>query len=336
MSHLIETMFYVGETPWHGLGTALDEPPTIEEALELSGLDWQVSKIPTYFEITQKNAGGGTSCRDKETGHFVTVRNDKQSVLGNVGSKYTVLQNSEAFKPFEVILDYGFKLETAGSIDEGKKVWILAKSPEKYKIGDDAIDDYIMIYTSHDGSSGSCFRDVKIRVVCQNTLDASLSNRATAEYKLRHTSSIKERVDTLTNQLRERNGNVKKAIDEMNRFVEVDMTPEMLNLYIESVMPVLKNRHRESVPELGIWTRNKTLPVYEKITDLFYNGKGNKGKTLWDAYNAITEYHDHHKKHNTDWVKSTQFGQSGIDKRRAYQVANQIAKSSKTTQIGVS
>jgi|TARA_B100001094_G_C18184520_1_gene802922 phage/plasmid-like protein (TIGR03299 family) len=336
MSHLIDSMFYVGETPWHGLGTALDKPPTIEEALKLAGLNWNVSKVPTYYEITQNNLGGGTSCRDKETGHFVTIRDDKQSVLGNVGTKYEVLQNQEAFEPFKVILDYGFTLETAGSIDEGKKVWILAKTPEKYLVGDDAVDDYILMYTSHDGSSGSCFRDVYIRVVCNNTLQAGLGRGTSVEYKLRHTSSIHERVNELTTQLKERNGNVKLAMDEMNRMVDVDMTPEMLKLYIESVMPVLKNRHRESVPELGIWVRNKTKPVYDKITDLFYNGKGNKGRTVWDAYNAITEYHDHHKKHQSDWVKSTQFGQSNLDKRRAFLVASQIAKKSASTQIGVS
>ncbi len=324
--HAIESMFYVGETPWHGLGKPLNEPPTIKEALVQSGLNWSVNKIPTYFEVNQIN---------KETGHFVTVREDGQ-ILGNVGKKYTILQNNEAFEPFEVLLDYGFKLETAGSIDEGKKVWILAKTPENYLVGDDKIDDYVMLYNSHDGSSGNCMRDVKIRVVCQNTLNASLSNKATAEYKLRHTSSITQRVKELTQKLEERNGNVKEAIDKMNRFTDVDMTPDMLNLYIESVMPVLKNRHRESVPELGIWTRNKTKPVYDKITDLFYNGKGNNGKTLWDAYNAVTEYHDHHKKHQSDWVKSTQFGQSGIDKKRAYNIAVQIANNQKPTYIGVS
>ncbi len=66
-----------------------------------------------------------------------------------------------------MIADYGYTLETAGVIDGGKKVWILAKTPEEYQVGEDKILDYILMYTSHDGSSGSCFRDVDIRVVCQ-------------------------------------------------------------------------------------------------------------------------------------------------------------------------
>ena len=330
MAHLIENMFSVGQTPWHKLGTVLDNPPTIEEALELAGMDWEVSKVPTYFETIQKNSGGGTSCREVETGHFVTVRSDTGKPIGNVGKKYEVLQNRDDFKPFSVITDFGYTLETAGVIDGGKKVWILAKTPKEYMVGDDKILDYILFYTSHDGSSGNCFRDVEIRVVCNNTLTWALSGAKVADYKLRHTSSIKERVGELTASLKKRNGNVKQAISDMNRFVDTPMTPEMLDVYFEAVMPVLKNRHRESVPEMKIWVRNKAKPVYEKLVDLFYNGKGNKGETVWDAYNAVTEYHDSHKKHHTDWVKSTQFGQSSIDKRRAYYVAQRMSQNTST------
>lgn len=325
MAHLIENMFYVGEKPWHGLGTPLDESPTIEEALELAGMNWRVSKRPTYYETITTNLGGGTGVRERETGHFVTVRTDTGDPLGNVGTKYEVLDNIDAFRPFEVIADYGYTLETAGVIDMGKKVWILAKTPNTYKVGDDDIMDYILMYTSHDGSSGSCFRDVNIRVVCNNTLTWALSSKTQNEYKLRHTSSIKGRVEELTKNLETREGNVALAIGDMNRMTEVDMTPEMLKLYIETVMPWLKNRHKESVPELGIFVRNRAKPVYEKITDLFYNGAGNKGRTLWDAYNAITEYHDHAKNHK-DWVKGTQFGSSNRDKSRAFYVAGQMVK----------
>jgi len=320
MAHLIENMFYVGEKPWHGLGTPLDESPTIEEALELAGMNWRVSKRSTYFDRFE-----GNEMSRKETGHFVTVRTDTGEPLGNVGTKYEVLDNIDAFRPFEVIADYGYTLETAGVIDMGKKVWILAKTPNTYKVGDDDIMDYILMYTSHDGSSGSCFRDVNIRVVCNNTLTWALSSKTQNEYKLRHTSSIKGRVEELTKNLETREGNVALAIGDMNRMTEVDMTPEMLKLYIETVMPWLKNRHKESVPELGIFVRNRAKPVYEKITDLFYNGAGNKGRTLWDAYNAITEYHDHAKNHK-DWVKGTQFGSSNRDKSRAFYVAGQMVK----------
>tara|TARA_R100000655_G_scaffold56707_1_gene94851 strand:- start:9616 stop:10662 length:1047 start_codon:yes stop_codon:yes gene_type:complete len=345
MAHLIENMFYLGETPWHGLGTPLNQVPTIEEALELSGMNFEVRKLPTFYHWDMKF--GGTALEDDEelrklyeasnhhgkTGHFVTVRSDTGKPIGNVGKKYEVLQNRDAFAPFEVIQDYGYKLETAGVIDEGKKVWILAKTPDTFQVGDDMIQCFVLLYTSHDGSSGSCFRDTSMRVVCNNTLTWALGKKGGYEYKLRHTSSINSRMKELTDKLDEHQGNVAKAMDDMNRFVEVPMTSASLTMYIEAVMPWLRNRHKESIPEMGIFVRNRAKPTYEKITDLFYNGKGNKGETLWDAYNAITEYHDHEKNHK-DWVKGTQFGASHRDKMNAFRIATAMAKhSSNNTTI---
>ena len=326
MAHMIESMFYVGETPWHGLGTPLEKAPAIEDALELAGLNWKVEKKPTFYE-------DDFQFTKKETGHFVTVR-DNGTVLGNVGTKYEILQNVDAFAPFNVIQDYGYTLETAGSIDDGKRVWILAKTPDHYLVGDDKVLDYVLLYTSHDGSSGSCFRDVFIRVVCQNTLSASLSGNKTFEYKLRHTSSIKDRVTELTSKLQTRQGNIALAVDSMNSFVDVPMNEKDLDIYLDAVMPFLNNRHKESNKDLGILTRNKALPVYNSIKQSFYTGKGNKGETLWDAYNAITEYHDHIKSHKQDWVKATQFGASSRYKKQAFFVASQIANKHRKTIIG--
>ena len=327
MAHLIESMFYVGETPWHGHGVPLQDSPSIDEALELAGMDFTVTKVPTMYKartpITELNMNsmipGNEQYNYHETGHFVTIRSDTGKPIGNVGKKYEVLQNKDAFEPFRVISDYGFKLHTAGVIDEGKKVWILAKTPESYQVGDDMIQDFILMYTSHDGSSGSCFRDTPIRVVCNNTLELALSKNMNHQYNLRHTASINQRVKDLTNALEARKGNVAQAIDKMSRFHDYQMSPTELQYYVEAVMPWLKNRHKESIPEMGIFVRNRAKPVYETITDLFFNGKGNKGKTLWDAYNAITEYHDHHKNHK-DWVKGTQFGASQRDKANAYRI----------------
>ena len=39
MAANVETMFYVRETPWHGLGTRVMEAPGSEDALELAGLN---------------------------------------------------------------------------------------------------------------------------------------------------------------------------------------------------------------------------------------------------------------------------------------------------------
>ena len=44
MAHMVETMAYAGEVPWHGLGVQVEENLTPQEMLEVAGLNWQVEK----------------------------------------------------------------------------------------------------------------------------------------------------------------------------------------------------------------------------------------------------------------------------------------------------
>mgnify|MGYP002700480193 FL=1 len=316
----IDSMMYVGDTPWHQLGVKLDTPPTTKEALVQAGLDWKVIKEPTYYK---------RAYFEEPTGHYVTVRSDTNEVLGNVSERYEILQNKEAFEPFNVLLDYGFELETAGAIEEGKKIWVLAKSPDKFLVGDDRIQPYAFLYTSHDGSSSNCFRDTAIRIVCKNTLDFALSKDTKVKFNLKHTRNIKENVTNLSERLKESKGNIKNAIDDMNKMAEYKIGPYELDKYLETSIPYLATRHKESIPEMGIFTRNFAKPVYEKMVDNFYFGRGNKGKTLWDAYNAVTEYYTHDKDYK-DWVKTTQFGAPYKYKVNALKVANMMVDMSLT------
>ena len=312
----IDNMMYVGDTPWHKQGVRVDDAPTIEEALHYAKLNWEVIKEPTY--IYPNNGYGG-----KKTGHYVTLREDTHQILGNVSGKYGVLQNREAFEPFEPLLDMGFKLETAGSVQDGKKVWILAKSPENYKVGDDLIEQYVLLYTSHDGSAGSVFRPTGVRVVCYNTIELALSREAKWQYSLKHTSSIKDRIKNLTKIIGRSNGDFKAAINDMNNFGEIEINEDSLDLYLETVIPFLKDRNKESNPDMGIFVRNTALPVYNKIKDNFYNGIGNKGETLWDAYNAITQYYTHDKQYK-NWVRTTQFGAGYNYNVKAFKIAQKF------------
>jgi len=123
--HEIETVnnqastFSVREVPWHGLGTILDNPPTIEEAIKLAGLDWTVSMQPTYCKVDGN---------DVKLPNRAVVRSTDRKVLGVVGPTYEPLQNAAAFQFFQPVIDEGHvTLETAGSLKGGQRVWILAK-----------------------------------------------------------------------------------------------------------------------------------------------------------------------------------------------------------------
>ena len=123
----VETMFYVREKPWHGLGTEVQEAPTSADALIYAGLDW---------EVIQKN-----------------VYTDN-APLGIVSDRYKVVQNEDAFQFTDDLLGAGVTYETAGALQGGRKVWMLARMPHRYIIAGDEIAPYLVVMNSHDGSSG--------------------------------------------------------------------------------------------------------------------------------------------------------------------------------------
>jgi len=329
-------MFYVGETPWHGLGNKLEIEPNTKEALKLSGLDWTVTKAETYIRVggpsgtlTIGGSNKGFSMRDTynhaETGYCCTYRLNadlEPVILGHVSKKYEVLQNHEAFQPFdEVLLDQGYTYETAGAVKDGQKIWILAKAPEQLNVGDDKIDKYVLLFNSHNGSTGVTMKPTMIRVVCNNTLEYALNVQSDKGISLRHTTGVKDRLDTLTSALNTCDGDIKSAIHIMNRMNEAEINKEVLDKYLEEVFPTLKNKDLEAYhPLTNRKLPNFAKPQYDKLYANFKYGAGNKGKSMWDAYNAVTEYVDHNKNYQ-DPMASIGFGWGRDVKSKAFKVA---------------
>ena len=163
MAANVESMFYTREKPWHGLGTMVMEAPASAKALELAGLDWKVEQRPvqTVDGIELK-------------GFCANIRDTDKKVLGVVTDKYRVVQNEDAFAFTDALLGEGVTYETAGSLQEGRKVWLLARLPHRYIISGDEITPYLVFSNSHDGSAAIKVAMTPIRVVCNNTLNLAL------------------------------------------------------------------------------------------------------------------------------------------------------------------
>lgn len=182
MSANVETMFYVREKPWHGLGTEVKEAPNSEDALIWAGLDWLVEQKPVF-------AGDGTLI----PGYKVNIRDWDGAPLGIVSDRYKVVQNQDAFQFTDDLLGEGVTYETAGALQGGRKVWLLARMPHRYIIAGDEIAPYLVVMNSHDGSSGIKVAMTPIRVVCQNTLNLAL-NSAKRTWTTKHTENVMSRV----------------------------------------------------------------------------------------------------------------------------------------------
>ena len=165
MAANVETMFSVREKPWHGLGTIVAEAPDSKTALEISGLDWNVIQK----DITTAGSNGIIP------GFKANVRDSDDSVLGIVTDRYKIVQNSEAFAFTDALLGEGVRYETAGSLQDGRKIWMLARLPHQYIINGEEITPFMVFMNSHDGSGAIKAAMTPVRVVCSNTLNLALA-----------------------------------------------------------------------------------------------------------------------------------------------------------------
>lgn len=165
MAANVESMFYVREKPWHGLGTMVMEAPDSEAALTLAGLNWNV------IQKNIKTVDGGNII----SGFKANVRDSDNSVLGIVTDRYKVVQNMEAFAFTDALLGEGVRYETAGSLQNGRRTWMLARLPHQYIINGEEITPYLVFMNSHDGSGSIKVAMTPVRVVCQNTLNLALA-----------------------------------------------------------------------------------------------------------------------------------------------------------------
>lgn len=280
-------MFYVGEKPWHGLGTELPELATASQAMKAAGLDWTVEKRPMFFEGKGKQAGKYLK-KDLEGRYYVVVRTDIERGLGIAGRDWTPLQNGEAFSFTDGIV--GIKeavYETAGALMGGRKVWILAKLNGVMRINgsDDILDRYLLLANSHENGHALQVRLTTVRVVCQNTLGQALSQKGQTYFKIRHSKNIGDKVTEAREALGVVNAQFEDLKKQMDRLAEVKVTASQLAVFGESLgwkPDSDEAKHKDEWAE------------FEKI---FENAPGQKLKsakgTLWGAVNAVTYYADH-------------------------------------------
>ena len=200
----VETMFYVREKPWHGLGVEVQEAPTSADALIYAGLDWEVIQKDVYTE-------NGSLI----SGYKVNLRSTDNEALGIVSDRYKVVQNEDAFQFTDDLLGAGVTYETAGALQGGRKVWMLARMPHRYIIAGDEIAPYLVVMNSHDGSSGIKVAMTPIRVVCQNTLNLAL-NSAKRIWTTKHTENVMSRVHEAEETL----GLAEKYMGELGRGID--------------------------------------------------------------------------------------------------------------------
>lgn len=225
MAALVESMFSVRETPWHGLGTIVQEAPTSADALQLAGLDWEVVQKPLFLES------------GVQVPNFVAnVRSSDNSVLGIPTERYQIVQNKEAFDFTEALIGEGLEWDTAGSLRNGRTVWCLARMPET-KILDDSFVPYMCFANSHDGTGAVRVCMTPIRVVCNNTLNMALAG-AKRMWSVRHTGNIQGKLDEARDTLNFANKYNKRLEEEADRLANEKLSDGEIHKILDELFPI--------------------------------------------------------------------------------------------------
>jgi phage/plasmid-like protein (TIGR03299 family) len=273
-------MAFYGETPWHDLGTRLDEPATAAEAIFAAGLDYDVelNSIVTTdgIPVPQKRA---------------VVRTDSSDVIGVVGNGYVPVQNRECFGFLDAIVaDGGLKYHTAGALGKGERIWLLAKLPDEIRVKncDDVVDKFLLLSNTHDGSSALRVFFTPIRVVCQNTLNMAEVRGRSEGISILHRGDLVSKIREAQRVLGLAERFYDDAAERINHLASVYPTSDQLKQFFESLYPD---------PILSENRRAKN--VRDKLFGLFESGIGQDmpevKHTAWAAFNAVTEYVDHQR-----------------------------------------
>lgn len=306
MSACVETMFYVREKPWHGLGVQVMDAPTSYDALILAGLDWQVEQYSVY-----------TSAGDRIPGYKVNTRSTDHAPLGIVTDRYQVVQNSDAFKFTDDLLGEGVTYETAGSLQGGRKVWLLARMPEKYIIAGDEIAPYLVVLNSHDGSSGVKVAMTPIRVVCQNTLNLALG-QAKRIWSTRHTENVMSRVQEARDTILMANDYMRELGKEVHTLTGIKLPDRKVMEFMSEFFPVTEDMTDAQK------RNNKRLLDDLKLRYFEAPDLDHVGKNGWRFVNAVSDFATHAepirrtKNYNENLFLRTAEGNPLID--RAYKM----------------
>lgn len=277
MAANVETMFYTRETPWHGLGKKVAEAMTSKGALTEAGLDWLVMQEEVYTEQGMKVPG-----------YLANVRDSDHKVLGIVTERYKVVQNEEAFAFTDVLLGEGVRYETAGSLQEGKKTWMLARLPQEYIITGERITPYLVFSNSHDGSGAIKVGMTPIRVVCQNTLNLALQT-AKRSWSTIHTGNIKDKLGEARTTLFMAETYMQELGQEIETLHRIRLTDKKVLEYMDLLLPT--NEEMSGVQLKNIQSLKEDMKRrYFEAPDL-----KDVGKNAYRFINAVSDFATHAK-----------------------------------------
>lgn len=316
--HLVESMAFVGQVPWHGLGNKLARHQSIDVWRRQAGMDWEIKASEVRYSTDSRGAAAGSAFPDQK----VLYRSDTKAPLAVVSKRFQVVQPGEILEFYrDLTALHGFELETAGVLRGGRKFWALARTGQSVTLKrKDRVDGYLLLATACDGTLATTAQFTSVRVVCNNTLQIAVGQRDGA-IKVPHRSQFQP--DDIKRQLGITVAAWDGFVDRMKALCDRPVDPDSVDGLLRRVL--VYGAPGAAVPVVNEQAVAGVRALYEG---------GGRGATLassrgtaWGVLNGLTEFVDHHRRARSDDHRrdAAWFGQGAAIKQRAWDEVMRLA-----------
>lgn len=309
--HLIETMAYAGEIPWHGLGNRLAPRQPIDVWKRQAGMDWKIEEADVRYVAGGHNLGVIHAFPEQK----VLYRSDTRLPLSVVSKRFQAVQPGQILEFYrDLTSSNGFELETAGVLREGRKFWALARTGQSATLkGRDKVNGYLLLATACDGTLATTAQFTSVRVVCNNTLSIALGN-ASGAIKVPHRSQFDP--DVVKRQLGITVSSWDGFVARMKALVERPVDPDSVEVLLRLVLTYAAPDGKAAVVNEQALANVRSLYEGGGRGALMASSRG----TAWGLLNSVTEFIDHHRRARSDDHRrdAAWFGQGAAIKQRAW------------------
>lgn len=263
----LDTGFSGRSIPFFSLPSAkvFDREVTVPEALELSGMNFEVGKRPVF---DKKNNGDFVEV----PGKFATYRMDTEAALGIVGNQYTPFNNEPALALCDELLGYGALIDAAGTWNGGADVFISAQLQNGITVaGEEDLNLHLLFRNNHAGTGAVSAYITPVRLACTNQMGSALK-RAVSSWKIRHTQTVADRVHEAATALNLVDAYKAEYEQTIQQLQEMEFSMEEVDNFLKEFTSA--ERVQAAIKE--VYTTSPTVT----------QGNG------WGLFNAITEQQD--------------------------------------------
>jgi len=291
---------------WVRGGTAVEATSAASAATQ-AGLNWTVrtgelQAVSTPLLIDEDGVTPATYINVPKK--QAIVREDNNTVIGIVGTKYKVVQNMEVFNALDTLVDAGdARYAAAGEFNGGSNIWMVLELPRGVLVANDPHAAFLLVKTSHDGSSSVIIKPIIERLFCANQVNGLISNykQKYNEYTYRMTHSTNQELSiadirNITNLTYQAIGDYELTA---NQLLDIDFSREQAVNFFKKVWALpskvedtpysLLSRGERKQQTIAKDARAKAWAIYSE-SETQENIRG----TAFGAWHAVVEFADHY------------------------------------------